>query len=393
MANNQLIQGAKATGKKFLDVGAAVAGGFDNKQRPVNPRVAINKEIQSRVNGYMSKMKTDMDFTNFSPEETATMRDFLIGKRKQYTDAAKMVAQLSDSTSPEYMKYVDIMNGVNNSFTNLSKQLGTFKEGKVQYAEGQEQNIFSKGTTPSLAEQTASIYGFGENKAPFNISENGSLGFNVNGEQVDYNDMAPLGLKDYKLGLQIINDNEAAYKQGMLQNANSLDAYSIQLQEAIRTPDQIQSMIFDFNSNIKTDDLQDAITNGDIDIQGAKTELIKRLVNSRNEVSQKGYNEKLAVQKAKLQASDAAAAKDRKDANDEFDRRLAEKNANKPTNPAKKSELEKHLFEQLPAIQSLAAGLGLSAKDEKDWIQIEMRKLREEFEKNAKKEGKNSKKD
>jgi hypothetical protein len=117
--------------------------------------------------------------------------------------------------------------------------------------------------------------------------------------------MAPLGLKDYKLGWQIIHDNEAAYKQGMLQNANSLDAYSIQLQEAIRTPDQIQSMIFDFNSNIKTDDLQDAITNGDIDIQGAKTELIKRLVKSRNEVSQKGYNEKLAAQKAKLAARQA----------------------------------------------------------------------------------------
>ena len=49
-------------------------------------------------------------------------------------------------------------------------------------------------------------------------------------------------------------------------------------------------MIVDFNSNIKTDDLQDAITNGDIDIQGAKTELIRRLVKSRNEVSQKGYN-------------------------------------------------------------------------------------------------------
>ena len=300
MANNQLIQGAKVTGKKFLDVGAAVAEGFSDYKRPVNPRVAINKEIQGRVNGYMSKMKTDMDFTSFSPEETSTMRDFLLSQRKQYTDAAKMVAQLDDSTSPEYMKYVDIMNGVNNSFTNLSKQLGTFKEGKAQYAQGQEQNIFSQGTMPGLAEQTASIYGFGENKAPFNISENGSLGFDINGEQVDYNDMAPLGLKDYKLGLQIINDNEAAYRRGMLQNANSLDAYSIQLQQAISTPDQIQSMIFDFNSNIKTDDLQDAITNGNIDIQEAKTELIKRLVNSRNEVSLKGYNEKLADQKARI---------------------------------------------------------------------------------------------
>ena len=95
MANNQLIQGAKVTGKKFLDVGAAVAGGFDDYKRPVNPRVAINKKIQGRVNGYMSKMKTDMDFTSFSPEETSTMRDFLLGQRKQSVHHEQLLRHVS----------------------------------------------------------------------------------------------------------------------------------------------------------------------------------------------------------------------------------------------------------------------------------------------------------
>ena len=77
MANNALIQGAALTGKKFLDVGGAVAAGINaapNYVSPQNDRVAENKAIQAKVNSYMSNMKTDMDFTSFSPAETATMR-------------------------------------------------------------------------------------------------------------------------------------------------------------------------------------------------------------------------------------------------------------------------------------------------------------------------------
>ena len=90
MANNALIRGAALTGKKFLDVGGAVAAGMAATPTYVpEDRVAENTAIQNKVNSYMSKMKTDMDFTSFSPSETKTMRNFLLSQRTKYTDAAK----------------------------------------------------------------------------------------------------------------------------------------------------------------------------------------------------------------------------------------------------------------------------------------------------------------
>ena len=87
MANNALIQGAALTSKKFLDVAGAVKQGLVDSgsfSRQTPARVDENKAVQAKVNNYMRNMKTDMDFTSFTPEETATMRSFLLIK-DQYT--------------------------------------------------------------------------------------------------------------------------------------------------------------------------------------------------------------------------------------------------------------------------------------------------------------------
>ena len=107
MANNALIQGAKETGKQFLDVGKAVAQGFATSSAAsgsspapqVDSRIAKNKAIQNKVNRYMGNLKTDMDFTSFSPEETKTMRNFLMTQRSEYANAAKEAAKFDDTTS------------------------------------------------------------------------------------------------------------------------------------------------------------------------------------------------------------------------------------------------------------------------------------------------------
>ena len=309
MANNQLIQGAKLTGKKFLDVGAAVgeglmsAGGFGNY---TNPRVARNKAIQSRVNTYMGKMKTDMDFTSFSPSETSTMRSYLVGQRDKYAEAARGAASFSDTSDPGYSEYVDIMNGVNNSFTNLAKQLESYKTGKVTYAKGQLDGIYSDGTDEEVGTDTAAMYGFwdhdedsstakeGGADAAFQILDGGNLGFNINGREITYNDSPPLIIKDYQLATSIINDNEAAYKSGKPANENSLKAYRLQLEQKLSSQDAVKSMIFDFNDELGTTDLQDAITSGAMNVPQAKEEFINRMVNSRRQVSQQGYNEQVA---------------------------------------------------------------------------------------------------
>ena len=143
MANNALIRGAAFTGKKFLDVGGAVAAGAAATSAYVpDDRVAENKAIQNRVNSYMGKMKTDMDFTSFSPSETKTMRNFLLSQRTKYTDAAKKAAEFDDTTDPNYMMYVDEMQNVNNSFTNLASQLKSYKQGKVEYAKTMQEGLY-----------------------------------------------------------------------------------------------------------------------------------------------------------------------------------------------------------------------------------------------------------
>ena len=194
MANNALIRGAAEASKKFLDIGGAVAAGINATPDYVpskNNRVAENKAIQAKVNNYMSKMKTDMDFTSFNPAETATMRNFLLSQRTIYTDAAKKAAEFDDTTDPDYMLYVDQMQNVNNSFTNLAAQLKSYKKSKLEYASNMQEGLYSNGNPGSKSKESAIIYGFydadgdgrSEDKydAPLQIQDGGNLAFNVDG--------------------------------------------------------------------------------------------------------------------------------------------------------------------------------------------------------------------
>ena len=242
MANNALIQGAALTGKKFLDVGAAAAKGIaslGNKQVS-NDRVAKNKAIQSRVNNYMSKMKTDIDFTSFSPKETSAMRNFLLGERTKYTDAAKMAASFDDTTDPDYMQYVDTMQSVNNSFTNLASQLGSYKKSKLEYAQTMQEGLFSNGNDDNRSLEAATIYGFiDEDKdgrsdkrldAPFQIQNGGNIAFNVGGQEVLFNNMEEPFLKDTKFLNGLSKTSETAYNSGLSGKSNN--PYVITLEEA-----------------------------------------------------------------------------------------------------------------------------------------------------------------
>jgi len=309
MANNQLIQGAATAAPTFLDVGKAVAGGFKGytNNKYVNPRVAQNEAIQTRVNASMAKMKTDMDFTSFSPSETKTMRTFLLSQRNVYTDAAKEAAKFDDTTDPEYMMYVDKMQNVNNSFTNLAKQLESYKTGKAAYAQGQLEGIYSNGTNETIAKDNAISYGFydkdgkydetkqeGGFDSPFQIQDGGNISFNINDRNVSYNDMDSPVLKDYKLAKSLITGNEAAFKANQLQNEYSLASYRVSLEQQLENEDALSSMIFDFNTELKVDDIQEGITNGSMNMTQARDVFIDRMVAARKEVSAAGVADYVA---------------------------------------------------------------------------------------------------
>lgn len=310
MANNQLITGAGLVAKKFIDAAAEVGKGFlagSQSARGFNRpnTVTKNQEYQNRVNSLMGKMKTDIDFTSFSPKETASMRTFLVNERQKYADAAKTVANMTDTTSPEYMAQVDIMNGVNNSFTNLADQLKAYKKSKIEYAEGMLSGTYSDGNDLENSKINATIYGFvdedGDGRsdsrlnAPFSIMDGGNIGFNIDSQTVAYKDTNLPLLKDYKLGVDLLKQNEAVRKSGQLVNADAEKMYRLQLQTAFANQDSLRSFIYDFEDEFPTEDLgklwEENPNNGDV-INQIRSEVINRLVNSRIQAGQAGYSQR-----------------------------------------------------------------------------------------------------
>ena len=302
MANNALIQGAARTGKKFLDVGGAVAAGMaaTPDYKPEN-RVAENKAIQNRVNSYMDKMKTDMDFTSFSPSETKTMRNFLLGQRTKYTDAAKKAAEFDDTTDPDYMMYVDEMQSVNNSFTNLASQLGSYKKGKLEYAQTMQEGLYSNGNPGSQSKEAAIIYGFydgdGDKRsddrydAPFQIQDGGNIAFNVGGKEIAYNGMEEPFLKDTKFLNGLSKTSETAYNSGLSGKSNNpyaQKAYNQSLDDALQNEDTLRSIIFDFQAEAELKDIGDNLDNGVITLEEARTKVKKRLLKAREDAFENG---------------------------------------------------------------------------------------------------------
>tara|TARA_B100000768_G_scaffold86702_1_gene81691 strand:- start:175 stop:1272 length:1098 start_codon:yes stop_codon:yes gene_type:complete len=313
MANNQLILGAGKAAKKFVDIGGAIEQGFlaanQSARGFTRPKtVTKNQEYQNRVNSLMGKMKTDIDFTSFSPSETASMRTFLVDKRQKYAEAAKTLANMTDTTSPEYMAQVDIMNGVNSSFVNLAEQIKAYKKSKVEFVDGMMGGAYSDGNEVSNTRQNTlmytnkALYGYKDEdgdgiaddgtSAPLTIMEGGNIGFNIDGKVKAYNGSSMPLLKDYELGVKLLNDNETVRKSGQLVNEDAERMYRLQLEKSFANQDSLRSFIYDFEDEFPTEQLGVAWEKGTMTVDEVREQTIERLIESRKKAGQDGYNEK-----------------------------------------------------------------------------------------------------
>jgi hypothetical protein len=249
-------------------------------------------------------MKTDMDFTSFSPSETKTMRNFLMNQRNIYANAAKKAAEFEDTTDPNYMLYVDQMQNVNNSFTNLASQLKSYKEGKLEYAKTMQEGLYSDGNSPQRSKEASIIYGFydsdGDGRsearydAPFQIQDGGNIAFNVGGQEISYNSMEEPFLKDTKFLNGLNKTSENAYNSGLSGNANnpySQDSYNQQLSDALQNENTLRSIIYDFNAEAPMSDIGNSLDNGSIDIPQARELVKQRLLQTREDAYEKGKKE------------------------------------------------------------------------------------------------------
>ena len=322
MANNILIQGEKALGasKTFIDAGQLMGQGLADfasfSREPSTTRQ--NQEYQNSVNKYMGQLKSDIDFTSFSPSETNAMRNFLISERSKYADAAKKIAKLDDSSSPEYMGLVDQMNSVNNSFTNLADQIKSYKKSKVGYAKDQVDGALSNGVDPDVNRTAMLMYGFYDKDkdkksdaaydAPFTILPGGNIGFSIDNKVVPFNDAPSPFYKDYELANNILKNNESTYKSGQSPTKTENDMYRIQLQQSLQNPNSLKSLVYDFDEELGMRDIGniwDANKGADGEIDIIRDKVIDRLIKARNDVGAQGAAEKTAKKAAAAAEAEA----------------------------------------------------------------------------------------
>lgn len=250
-------------------------------------------------------MKSNLDLTAYSREEQKNIGKFLTNQRSIYANSANELAKISDTSSPEYQYHVDVMNNVNNSFVNLKNQLDSYKENKIEFAEGVRTGLFSEGNDEMQYNTAAAMYGLTGNEktnAPFQIAENGNLGFNINNEFVSYNDFEQPFAKDYKVASTILKQTADLYKNHTLLQGPQKDLLRLNLEASLTDPRTVKSLVSDFESQ--------GLNFSDIpldDMDAAKDMIVDRIMNSYSEVAAQGKAEYDARKEANNPTSNPSA--------------------------------------------------------------------------------------
>ena len=292
MANSDLIKGEATVRKSqgFVNYGKQFKGTGDSAAENTISRARDNEakleKVQETVNNAMGMMKNNLDLTGFKPEEQKAMRKFLISERNKYAYSASAISKLSDSTDPDYQYHVDIMNGVNNSFTNLSAQVKAYKANKLEFADGYNQGMYSNGNDGDLELENMSIMGFGDNVAPLYVGEGGNLGFNTAKGKVSFNDYQQPFMKDYELASNLATTANSLYTSHAQLSPTQENVIRLDLQKSLSRPNALKSIV----SKDFSDDgfVFDGI---DINSPDAKEQVINRIIEGYRGTARAGYNE------------------------------------------------------------------------------------------------------
>ena len=312
MANNALIQGeanlAKTQG--FVDYGAKLAPIME-KQRETGLQAKKENErkverIQAGINTNMGKMKTDMDLTGLAPDQQTAVKDFLLSERNKYAEAANAISKIGDASDPQHAYYTDIMNGVNNSFTNLNKQLDSYKESKVGFADSSKNGLLSNGQDPDSFNNLSSIYRLEGEPAEMFVAADGNLAFAANGSDVLYNDLEEPILKDYELAKAYTAKANEMYTTGQQLTEVGRKNLMVDLDIMLQDPNAIKSIISgDFTREGL--DFSDVVFD-EANPQATRDQVAEIMLQSFSDVADSGYQEKQRAATAQEQKADRKAA-------------------------------------------------------------------------------------
>ena len=253
MADKELLRtyGELAATKGFVDYGSNISQGEASEiaarkaSNAAAERETKNAAIKSGINENMAKMNDNVDLTAYTSEEQKGIRNYVTAERSRYAFAANEISKISDTTSPEYRHYADIMNEVNNGFKNLKTQLDGYKSDKVEFINGVESDLWSAGN--ENFDTAASIYGVNE-PTTFVIGDGGNIGFGVGNEVVAYEDFDKPFAKDFKTVNKILDKTNTLFSNRRELNVHSERALRAELTTMLNNPKALQSLLSsDFN--------------------------------------------------------------------------------------------------------------------------------------------------
>lgn len=289
------VVSAYQTQNKARDLGGKLGNLLDaNVQR--NQALTLKNEKEAKVaaktaeiNSWMSNLKSDLPLTGLSGQNQTAMKNWLFSKKQEYAYASSQIANIQDQLSPEYMMYSDQLNEINASISNLSDQIKSYKKNRLEFADMNEKDMWSAGNNPESNAQAQIIYGLNNSPIPFTISQDGNLGFNIDGNQINFNDYEPPFMKDYKTAKYVTNQANTLFNAHTELSQQKISTLRLGLEEQLADPNSLKSLISsDFTVNGL--DFSNIVYNPD-DIAGTRKQVIDTIIMGYQDVAKEGVAE------------------------------------------------------------------------------------------------------
>jgi len=219
MINRDLIRGEKIrrNSQRFSDPAKKLMEGIQSSAVLMAPDIAMRSAKKAaanqRISTYINQLSSDVDLTDLTAEQQASVSTFLVNGRNEYAEAANALSKIDDYSSPLYMEYKGTLDRVNRSFRGLAGQIDNYKNDKIAYLKDHDESLISDGNTASDMEESSKMY---TNEAQLGVGPGGQLVFwnDENAKYTSYGDMPKAFLKDFTSADQIIQLNENLYNKG-----------------------------------------------------------------------------------------------------------------------------------------------------------------------------------
>lgn len=251
--------------------------------------------IKTEVKGWLSQLKSDVDFTEMSPEMENEVRTFLTSGRTEYSRLANEIAKMDDPSSEAYQQKVGRMNDIQREFITLSKELQSYNQEKVNTATNIDKNNVYSGYNPDLA-MHQSIYGLSDKGHAKMSIDKGHLSFNYNGEDVQYNSLKPLNSRS-KQPLTILAHAGAYSKYKVAMTQEEINAERQTLTDNFADDQAFLTTVFDGGENLNLVQIKDKVIearkSGTLDskkMSELKNEAIDLIVTGYNETANEGVS-------------------------------------------------------------------------------------------------------